>query len=242
MIKALLFDVFGTVVNWRSGIINDIELLSKKYKFSVNAEKFADDWRAQYQPSMEKIRSGNRNFVKLDTLHEENLKIIWKKFNLSSIDESDWIWLVKSWHRLPGWEDSSKGLLRLKSKFIIAAQSNGNIELILNMSKKSKLFWDMILGSEVVGYYKPQAQAYLIACEKIGLNTHECMMVAAHEDDLLSASKTGMKTAFVHRPLEHGQNHQPHLKDGMKWTYKSKDFLDLADQLHCKKEVKLEDF
>lgn len=242
MIKALLFDVFGTVVDWRTGVINDIAILSKKYKFSVNAEKFADDWRAQYQPSMEKIRLGDRKFVKLDTLHEENLKIVWKKFNLNYIDKSDWEWLVKSWHRLPGWQDSSEGLLRLKTKFIIAAQSNGNIELILNMSKKSKLFWDMILGSEVVGYYKPQRHAYLIACEKIGLSPNECMMVAAHKDDLLSASKVGMKTAYVHRPFEHGQNHKPCLKDKMNWTYKSKDFLDLADQLNCKSEVKFEDF
>ena len=151
MIQALLFDVFGTVVDWRSGISKDFELISKKYGLKKNSKQFADDWRAEYQPSMEKVRSGIREFVKLDILHDENLKNISNNYGLEILSNEDWDWLVKSWHRLPGWKDSSKGLLRLKSKFIIASQSNGNIELILNMSKNSKLYWDMILGSEVVG-------------------------------------------------------------------------------------------
>ena len=141
MIQALLFDVFGTVVDWRSGISRDFELISKKYGLKKNSQQFADDWRAEYQPSMEKVRSGNREFVKLDILHDENLKNISNKYGLDVITYEDWKWLVKSWHRLPGWDDSSRGLLRLKSKFIIASQSNGNIELILNMSKYSKLYF-----------------------------------------------------------------------------------------------------
>ncbi len=242
MIKALLFDVFGTVVDWRSCIIKDVNFLSRKYNFTINAEKFADDWRSLYQPSMEKVRRGNRDFVKLDILHEENLKSLWMKLKLNKIDDKDWKWLVKSWHRLTGWKDSSTALLRLKSKFIIAAQSNGNIELILNMSKNSKLFWDMILGSEVVGHYKPEPKAYLVACEKIGLKTNECMMVAAHNNDLLAAREVGMKTAFVLRPFEHGQNQKSDLKHEMQWNYLSTNLLDLADQLGCEKEIKFENF
>ena len=140
---------------------------------------------------------------------------------------------------MPGWKDSSKGLLRLKSKFIIASQSNGNIELILNMSKNSKLYWDMILGSEVVGYYKPQPEAYLVACEKVGLNPNECMMVAAHNSDLSSARKVGLKTAFVLRSHEHGVNQKSDLKPLESWDYVANDFFDLADKLGCEKEVVL---
>ena len=239
MIQALLFDVFGTVVDWRSGISRDFELISKKYGLKKNSQQFADDWRAEYQPSMEKVRSGNREFVKLDILHDENLKNISNKYGLDVIMNEDWKWLVKSWHRLPGWDDSSRGLLRLKSKFIIASQSNGNIELILNMSKYSKLYWDMILGSEVVGHYKPQPEAYLVACEKIGLDPSQCMMVAAHNNDLLAAQKVGMKTAFVLRSNEHGINQKSDLKPLESWDYVANDFFDLADKLGCEKEVTL---
>ena len=239
MIQALLFDVFGTVVDWRSGISKDFELISKKYGIKRKSKQFADDWRAEYQPSMEKVRSGNREFVKLDILHDENLKNISNNYGLDVISNEDWKWLVKSWHRLPGWEDSSKGLLRLKSKFIIASQSNGNIELILNMSKNSKLYWDVILGSEVVGYYKPQPEAYVVACEKIGLDPSECMMVAAHNDDLSAAQKVGMKTAFVLRSNEHGINQKSDLKPLENWDYIVNDFFHLADKLSCEKEVNL---
>ena len=239
MIQALLFDVFGTVVDWRSGISKDFELISKKYGLKKNSKQFADDWRAEYQPSMEKVRSRNREFVKLDILHDENLKNISNNYGLDILSNEDWDWLVKSWHRLPGWKDSSKGLLRLKSKFIIASQSNGNIELILNMSKNSKLYWDMILGSEVVGYYKPQPEAYLVACEKVGLNPNECMMVAAHNSDLSSARKVGLKTAFVLRSNEHGINQKSDLKPLESWDYVANDFFDLADKLGCEKEVTL---
>ena len=212
MIQALLFDVFGTVVDWRSGISKDFELISKKYGLKKNSKQFADDWRAEYQPSMEKVRSGNREFVKLDILHDENLKNISNNYGLDILSNEDWDWLVKSWHRLPGWKDSSKGLLRLKSKFIIASQSNGNIELILNMSKNSKLYWDMILGSEVVGYYKPQPEAYLVACEKVG---------------------------FILRSNEYGINQKSDLKPLESWDYVANDFFDLADKLGCEKEVVL---
>ncbi len=236
MIKALLFDVFGTVVDWRSGIIRDAKLIAKKYDIRFHPEQFADRWRYEYQPSMEKVRSGKRKFVKLDVLHEENLEKISKDFGLDIISKVDKSWLVKSWHRLPAWPDSKSGLLRFKSKFIIGAQSNGNVSLILNMSKFSELYWDVILGAEVVGYYKPDPKAYKKACERLDLKTEECLMVAAHNDDLKAAKKEGMKTAFIPRPTEYGFNQSSDLKPSQDWDFIVDNFHELADKLKCKKE------
>ena len=236
MIKALLFDVFGTVVDWRFGISRDVNVIAEKYNINLNPEQFADAWRNEYQPAMERVRSGKRQFVKLDILHEENFDKISKDFGLEKISMDDKLWLIRSWHRLPGWPDSTSGLLRLKSKFIVCAQSNGNVSLILNMAKFSRLYWDMILGAEVVGYYKPEPQAYKKACEKIHLKTEECLMVAAHNNDLKAANKEGMKTAFVLRPTEHGNNQSSDLKPSQDWNYIVNNFHDLADLLKCKKE------
>ena len=235
MIKALLFDVFGTVVDWRKGIIRDAKIIAQKYKLNFSLEKFADQWRAEYQPSMAKIRSRERSFVKLDVLHEENLEKISKDFSLEKINEIDKLWLVKSWHRLPAWPDSPSGLLRLKSKFIIGAQSNGNISLITNMAKFSKLPWDVILGAEVVGHYKPEPDAYKKACEKLDLSVDECLMVAAHNDDLKGAKEQGLKTAFVLRSNEHGSNQLSDLKPSQEWDFVVNNFHELADKLKCEK-------
>ena len=236
MIKALLFDVFGTVVDWRKGITKDAKFIAKKYKINFNPDEFADRWRNEYQPSMELVRSGKRKFVKLDILHEENFNKISKDFGLENINKTDKLWLVKSWHRLPGWSDSSSGLIRLKSKFIIGAQSNGNISLILNMAKFSKLYWDIILGAEVVGYYKPDPRAYKKACKSIGLKTNECLMVAAHNDDLEAARKLGMQTAFVLRKKEYGSNQMSNLKPSQDWNFVVDNFHELADKLGCDKD------
>ena len=151
-VKALLFDVFGTVVNWRLGIINATEIIAKKNKIDINSAEFADAWRAEYQPAMEEIRKGRREFTILDELHMENLIKIAPKYNLNNLSADDKNFLVTAWHRLPGWPDSSEGLQKLKTKFILAAQSNGNIALIVNMAKHSNLNWDVILGAEVIGY------------------------------------------------------------------------------------------
>lgn len=166
-VKALLFDVFGTVVDWRSGIANEVKKIANKNKIVINPNDFADAWRAEYQPAMEEIRKGNRSFTILDILHMENLKKISSRFGLDKLSSDDFDLLVKAWHRLPGWPDSSEGLNKLKTKFIIATQSNGNIALMVNMAKYSNLNWDVILGAEVVGHYKPKPEAYLKACRLI---------------------------------------------------------------------------
>ncbi len=238
-VKALLFDVFGTVVDWRSGIANEVKKIANKNKIVINPNDFADAWRAEYQPAMEEIRKGNRSFTILDILHMENLKKISSRFGLDKLSSDDFDLLVKAWHRLPGWPDSSEGLNKLKTKFIIATQSNGNIALMVNMAKYSNLNWDVILGAEVVGHYKPEPEAYLKACRALHLNPEECMMVAAHDDDLKAASLQGMKTGYVHRPYEYGKDKLFDIsevndyKGDRNWDFISKDLNDLAYQLGC---------
>jgi len=238
-VKALLFDVFGTVVDWRSGIANEVKKIANKNKIVINPNDFADAWRAEYQPAMEEIRKGNRSFTILDILHMENLKKISSRFGLDKLSSDDFDLLVKAWHRLPGWPDSSEGLNKLKTKFIIATQSNGNIALMVNMAKYSNLNWDVILGAEVVGHYKPEPEAYLKACRALHLNPEECMMVAAHDDDLKAASLQGMKTAYVHRPYEYGKDKLFDIsqvndyKGDRSWDFISRDLNDLAYQLGC---------
>ena len=238
-VKALLFDVFGTVVDWRTGIAREVESVAKKNDISLDPFDFADAWRAEYQPAMEEIRKGRRSFTILDILHMENLKKIAPKFNLHNLSDEDFKLLVTAWHRLPGWPDSIEGLNALKNKYILATQSNGNIALIVNMAKFSNLNWDVILGAEVIGYYKPEPEAYLKACSALDLKTEECLMVAAHDDDLKAASLQGMKTAYVHRPFEYGRDKLfdiAEVKDykvNKKWDIVSSDLNDLAKQLSC---------
>ena len=238
-VKALLFDVFGTVVDWRSGIANEVKKIANKNKIVINPNDFADAWRAEYQPAMEEIRKGNRSFTILDILHMENLKKISSRFGLDKLSSDDFDLLVKAWHRLPGWPDSSESLNKLKTKFIIATQSNGNIALMVNMAKYSNLNWDVILGAEVVGHYKPEPEAYLKACRALHLSPEECMMVAAHDDDLKAASLQGMKTGYVHRPYEYGKDKLFDIsevndyKGDRSWDFISKDLNDLAYQLGC---------
>lgn len=238
-VKALLFDVFGTVVDWRTGIAIEVQMIAKKYNIELNADDFADAWRAEYQPAMEQIRSGKRSFTILDILHLENLKKIAPRFNLNNLSNEDLNFLVSAWHRLPGWPDSSQGLNKLKKKFILATQSNGNIALMVNMAKYSNLSWDVILGAEVLGHYKPEPQAYIKACKALKLKPSECLMVAAHDDDLKAASLQGMKTAYVHRPFEYGKDKLFDIaevndyKGNRNWDIMSKDFNDLAFKLGC---------
>jgi 2-haloacid dehalogenase len=238
-VKALLFDVFGTVVDWRTGIAREVESIAKKNDISLDPFDFADAWRAEYQPAMEEIRKGRRSFTILDILHMENLKKIAPKFNLHNLSDDDFEFLVTAWHRLPGWPDSSDGLSLLKKKYILATQSNGNIALIVNMAKFSNLNWDVILGAEVTGHYKPEPEAYLKACNALNFKTEECLMVAAHEDDLRAARQQGMKTAYVHRPFEYGKDKLFDIaevndyKGDREWDIVSTDLKNLAKQLGC---------
>ena len=229
--KALLFDVFGTVVDWRSSIAN--EVLAIPELADIDAENFADRWRSKYQPAMQRIRTGERPWTKLDDLHYENLNEVLDELGVSDLDKSTKHELNRAWHRLIPWNDSVPGLSKLKRAYIIATLSNGNVALIVNMAKHSGLPWDMVLGAEVVGHYKPQAECYLKSASMLDLAPRECMLVAAHNSDLIAADTCGYQTAFVARSNEYGPSQTTDLAPTSSYTIVASDFLDLASQLGC---------
>lgn len=234
-IKALLFDVFGTVVDWRGGVARDVGPFLSRHNMAVDATEFADAWRREYSPAMEEIRSGRRSFVRLDVLHKENLVKVLRSFGIDadSVTAAELDELNLAWHRLDPWPDSLEGLLRLKRQFIIAPLSNGNIRLMVDMAKRAALPWDAILGAEVVRAYKPSPQVYAETAEILGFSPAETCMVAAHNGDLAAARQCGLKTAFVLRPVEHGPDQQSDLRAEQPWDYEAADLNDLATQLGC---------
>ncbi len=230
-VKALLFDVFGTVVDWRNSIIVQLEAFGKQHGFKRDWTQFADQWRALYQPSMEEVRSGERPWINLDALHRESLLTLLGQFDISGLSEAEITDLNHAWHRLRPWPDSVEGLTRLKKRFIIAPQSNGNIALIVNMAKFSKLPWDVVLGAETARAYKPLPDSYCNNIALLGLKPSQCMMVAAHNDDLKAASALGLKTAFILRPSEYGPKQTTDLHPEGDWTIKTDSLKGLADIL-----------
>ncbi|MFL6821085.1 MAG: haloacid dehalogenase type II [Xanthobacteraceae bacterium] len=203
-VKALFFDVFGTLVDWRSGVAREAESIlgAAAHKFDWFA--FADAWRNEYQPAMEDVRAGRVPFCKLDVLHRRNLDRILPRFAVSGLAEEATRNLNLAWHRLPAWPDVPGGLARLERRFLLAPVSNGNISLMVDLARRNGFPWDAILGAEVAGDYKPKPRVYLAACEAFDLPPGECMMVAAHTNDLLAAAKCGLRTGHVARPNEHG--------------------------------------
>lgn len=232
-IKACLFDVFGTVVDWRGGITRAGEALGRAKGIEADWAAFADGWRGLYQPAMEKVRSGGMDWVPLDVLHRMNLDEMLARLGIDGLSEDEIDHLNRAWHRLDPWPDSVAGLTRLKAKFIIATLSNGNIALMVNMAKRAGLPWDMVLGAEIARAYKPQPEAYLRSCAALGLEPGQCMLVAAHNSDLLAAAGCGMRTAFVSRPTEYGPHQDKDFEAEHDFDYVARDFLDLADQLGC---------
>ncbi len=232
-VKALTFDVFGTVVDWRSSIIREGEAFGKARGLGVDWAAFADRWRAMYQPAMEEVRSGRRPWTKLDDLHRESLDKLVAELGIKGASDADLDELNRAWHRLDPWPDSVPGLTRLKRKYVLATLSNGNVALMVNMAKRAGLPWDAILGAEVTGHYKPQPACYLGTAALLGLEPGECALVAAHNGDLAAASALGFKTAFVTRPTEHGPGQTKDLTAERDWSVVARDFFDLADQLGC---------
>jgi 2-haloacid dehalogenase len=232
-VKALLFDVFGTVVDWRSGIARDAAPFLARHGIAMDPHAFADAWRKRYQPAMEAVRSGKRPFARLDVLHRENLEAVLRDASAGGIAEAELDDLNRAWHRLDPWPDAVAGLSRLKRNFIVAPLSNGNVALLLNMAKRAGLPWDAILGAEVAQAYKPQPEAYLRTAEILGLPPNACMLVAAHNGDLAAARRAGFATAFVARPAEHGPAQTADLRAEAEWDIVARDFGDLADRLHC---------
>jgi 2-haloacid dehalogenase len=230
-VKALVFDVFGTVVDWRTSVAKEVEALAKRKKLTIDGAKFADAWRAGYGPSMNRVRSGELPWTKLDGLHRMILDRILPDFGLTGLSEAEADALNHAWHRLQPWPDAVAGLTRLKKKFIIAPLSNGHIALMTNLAKHGGLPWDCILGAELVRRYKPDPQVYQSAAAILDLEPAEVMMVAAHSGDLRAAKAVGLRTAFVVRPLEYGPQGKPDLKADAGVDLSAKDFNDLAAQL-----------
>ena len=234
-VRACLFDVFGTVVDWRTSVSREFAALAKaKGITGVDPLEFAVEWRQLYHPSMEEVRSGRRPFVILDVLHRESLMKLVARYALQNLSEADIDHLNRAWHRLDPWHDAVAGLTRLKRKFIIAPCSNGNIALMVEMAKRAGLPWDCILGAEIARAYKPTPETYLASCRALALAPADVLMVAAHNHDLKAAKATGLATAFVARPREHGPGQTTDLEpDRSCVDIVAKDFIDLAAQLRA---------
>ena len=233
-IKALVFDVFGTVVDWRTSISTQAAVFGAKHNVTTDWDKFADDWRAGYGAGMAKVNAGEDAWKLVDTIHRERLEVILHEHGFPDIDEEELAEFNKAWHRLAGWPDATNGLSRLKSKFVIASLSNGNVALLTNMAKYASLPWDAVLSAELANKYKPHPSVYQRAAELLGLKPAQVMMVAAHNFDLRGAIKAGLKAALVIRPDEFGDSKDPDLEAEPDFDYFAKDFHDLADQLGCK--------
>ena len=232
-VRALVFDVFGTVVDWRSGVARDAgPFLRRHGAADADPSAFADAWRRRYYPSMLEVISGRRPFVRLDVLHRENLLVALPEFGIdpAGIDAAELDELNLAWHRLDPWPDSVPGLLRLRQRFIIAPLSNGNIALMVGIAKRSGIPWDAILGAEVAQAYKPSPQAYLRTAEVLALRPAQVCLVAAHNADLAAARECGFRTAFVPRPLEHGPAQTSDLEPAQDWDVVAQDFGALADR------------
>ena len=202
--KALIFDVFGTLVDWRGSIAREAEALLAPRGVALDWLAFADAWRDEYQPAMDEVRSGRLPFCKLDALHRRNLDIVLRARGLNDIDDATRIELNRAWHRLDAWPDVSAGLLRLRSRFLIAPCSNGNISLMVDLARRNRFAWDAILGAELARDYKPKPAVYLTAAAAFDFEPAEVMMVAAHSSDLEAAAAAGLQTAFIARPDEKG--------------------------------------
>jgi 2-haloacid dehalogenase len=232
-VHALLFDVFGTVVDWRSSIVDDLSRFGAEKGLKADWAAFADDWRGLYQPGMEAVRSGKRAWTILDVLHRESLDKLVVKHGLEGLSEADKVHINKVWHRLRPWPDAVEGLTRLKSRYIIGTLSNGNVGLLTRMAKFGGLPWDVILGSETARAYKPLPQAYLASAELLNLAPAQVMLVAAHNGDLAAAASAGLRTAFVARPTEHGRNQKIDVKAERDWDVVADSFVGVAKAMGC---------
>ena len=232
-VKALVFDVFGTVVDWRGSIIREGEWLGKRKGINVDWVAFADAWRGGYQPAMKKVRSGEIAWTNIDGLHRLILNDLLRQFNIDGLSEAEIDQFNRAWHRLWPWPDSVGGLQRLKSRYIISTLSNGNISLLTDMGKYAGLPWDCILSAELFGHYKPDPEVYQGAAKLLGPSPSQVMMAAAHMDDLMAAKKLGLRTALITRPLEFGGKRKADTaEDGAgKVDIVASDFMDLAAQM-----------
>jgi len=229
-VKALVFDVFGTVVDWRGTVIREGEELGRKRGLDVDWAAFADAWRGRYGPSMDKVRSGEQSWMNLDALHRSSLEELLEEFGITSLTEQEKDHLNKVWHRLEPWPDSAPGLTRLKKRYIISTFSNGNVALLTNVAKQAGLPWDLILSAELVRHYKPDPETYQMAPNLLDLRPEEVMLVAAHPSDLRHAQEHDLRAAYVPRPLEWGPEGEAEPPDPS-FDLVAEDLVELAQRL-----------
>jgi 2-haloacid dehalogenase len=226
-----VFDVFGTVVDWRTSIIREGLQLSRTRGIQADWEAFADGWRSGYGPAMNRVRSGELPWTRIDDLHRMILDDLLVEHAITGLSEDEVDHLNRAWHRLMPWPDTVAGLYRLKSRYLLSTLSNGNVSLLTNMAKNAGLPWDCVLSAELAGHYKPDPEVYLKAAELLDLPPNRIMMVAAHRSDLSAAKEVGFRTALVHRPLEYGPDRIADLTPDPRFDYSAMDFLDLAEQM-----------
>jgi 2-haloacid dehalogenase len=229
-VRALFFDVFGTLVDWRTSVAREAGSILSTLGYNLDWTAFADAWRGEYQPGMEKVRTGRIPFSKLDVLHRRNLERLLPRFGLQNLSDEVLTDLTLVWHRLDAWPDVPAALKRLKTKFMLAPVSNGNISLMVDLARRNAFPWDAILGAEVAGDYKPKPRVYQAACAALDLPPAQCMMVAAHSSDLAAAANCGLRTAHTARVSEYGPD-TGEAKPTVKVDYAAKDLAALADQL-----------
>ena len=229
--KALVFDVFGTLVDWRGSIIAEGAAWGKSKGLTIDWAHFADRWRAGYAPVMDRVRTGEMPWTKLDVLHRVLLYQLLIEFRIQELTEVEKDHWTRVWHRLKPWADVVEGLTRLKKKFTIAPLSNGNVSLLADMAKNAGLPWDLILSAELARHYKPDREAYLLAVELLSLQPDEVMMTAAHRSDLDAARRFGLRTAFIHRPNEFGPTRRGETAKPGDFDIVANDTLDLATKL-----------
>jgi 2-haloacid dehalogenase len=233
-VKALVFDVFGTCVDWRTSLIDDFTKWSKTRGINADWTALVDGWRAVYSASMDEVRKNPQNGYKiLDTLHRESLEKLVAQFSIQGLTEDDLQYLTLGWHRLHAWPDTVSGLTRLKTKYIISPLSNGNVALLTNMGKFAGMPWDLILSAELFEHYKPDPETYLGAAKLLCLKPEQVMMCAAHNNDLKAARKLGLKTAFVARPTEYGPHQKYDFEAKDSWEIVAKDFNEIAERMGC---------
>jgi 2-haloacid dehalogenase len=231
-VKALFFDVFGTLVDWRGSIARETRQLLSPLGVATEWEAFADAWRDQYQPAMEEVRSGRLPFSKLDALHRRNLDVVLDRFGLNRIDEATRVELNLAWHRLDAWPDVPQALARLRPRFRLAPCSNGNISLMVDLARRNGFVWDAIVGAEFARDYKPKPVVYLSASAAFDCKPEQTMMVAAHSSDLAAAAAVGLRTAFVARPDEPGPG-KGQMRASVPVDLSIQNLTELADRLGC---------
>lgn len=233
-VRALLFDTFGTVVDWRGGLISSMQAWGVARGVAADWPGLVDAWRAEYVPSMAKVRTGEREWADLDVLQRESVEILAPKFGASGLDGHALDELVRMWHELPPWPDSVEGLRRLRTRYVIAPLSNGHVALLVRLAKAAGITWDVVFGADVFRHYKPDPDTYLGAAALLGCEPSEVMLVAAHGSDLDAAASCGLRTCYVSRPLEYGPDRAVEKWPATgRFDIRVRDLVELAVEMGC---------